>query len=149
MKQRKNPIHRLPDWRMTLPLAQASQRCGAKTRTGASCGSPAMANGRCRMHGGASTGPRTKEGLERVRAASTKHGNYGVDARLLRAIIRGLKMGATLTACFGVISGRHPGQISSGTSSAQAIAAMSDTECAKHLAKVAKDPAAMRAISGS
>jgi len=32
-------------------------RCGAKTRTGKPCKAYAMANGRCRMHGGSSTGP--------------------------------------------------------------------------------------------
>ena len=32
-----------------------------------------MANGRCRMHGGKSTGPRTAEGLERPRKARLKH----------------------------------------------------------------------------
>ena len=47
------------------------------------------------MHGGASTGPRTPEGLERVRAARTQHGNYGADARLLRVLVRALKTGAT------------------------------------------------------
>lgn len=31
-------------------------RCGARTRKGCLCQSPAMANGRCRMHGGASPG---------------------------------------------------------------------------------------------
>lgn len=30
--------------------------CGARTRSGASCRTPAMANGRCRMHGGKSKG---------------------------------------------------------------------------------------------
>ena len=30
----------------------AAPRCGAKTRRGTPCQSPAMANGRCRMHGG-------------------------------------------------------------------------------------------------
>jgi hypothetical protein len=35
-----------------------------------------MANGRCRMHGGASTGPRTAEGLARSRRARWKHGQY-------------------------------------------------------------------------
>lgn len=39
-------------------------RCGAKTRIGGDCRGPAMANGRCPMHGGMSTGPRTPEGLE-------------------------------------------------------------------------------------
>jgi hypothetical protein len=33
-----------------------------------------MKNGRCRMHGGASTGPRTPEGLARCRRANWKHG---------------------------------------------------------------------------
>ena len=31
-------------------------RCGAKTRKGEPCKSPAMANGRCRMHGGTNPG---------------------------------------------------------------------------------------------
>jgi hypothetical protein len=34
-------------------------RCGAKTRQRTPCPGPAMRNGRCRMHGGASTGRRT------------------------------------------------------------------------------------------
>jgi hypothetical protein len=34
-----------------LPMHQ-SPRCGAKTRKGTPCQSPAMPNGRCRMHGG-------------------------------------------------------------------------------------------------
>lgn len=33
--------------------------CGAKTRAGGKCKKPAMANGRCRNHGGASTGPKS------------------------------------------------------------------------------------------
>jgi len=33
-----------------------------------------MANGRCRLHGGLSTGPRTSEGKERARLANWKHG---------------------------------------------------------------------------
>ena len=31
-------------------------RCGAKTRKSTPCQAPAMANGRCRLHGGLSTG---------------------------------------------------------------------------------------------
>lgn len=49
-------------------------RCGTRTRAGPPCQSPAMANGRCRMHGGASTGARTPEGLQRCRTAPIKHG---------------------------------------------------------------------------
>jgi uncharacterized protein YjcR len=34
-----------------------SRLCGAKTRKGTPCKSHGMRNGRCRMHGGKSTGP--------------------------------------------------------------------------------------------
>ena len=54
--------------------AAASDRCGARTRQGGSCGQLPLPNGRCRFHGGLSTGPRTVEGLERMRAAKTIHG---------------------------------------------------------------------------
>jgi hypothetical protein len=56
-------------------------RCGARTRRGAACEGPAMANGRCRMHGGLSTGPRTPKGLERSRRARWKHGAYSEEAK--------------------------------------------------------------------
>jgi len=55
-------------------------RCGAKTRKGTQCRAPAMANGRCRMYGGKSTGPRTPEGLERSRKANWKHGLYSAES---------------------------------------------------------------------
>ena len=35
-----------------------------------------MENGRCRLHGGLSSGPKTLEGIERIRRAVTKHGLY-------------------------------------------------------------------------
>ena len=40
-----------------------------------------MPNGRCRMHGGLSTGPRTPEGLERSRKARWIHGWYSQEVR--------------------------------------------------------------------
>ena len=42
--------------------------CGARTRQGTPCRSLAMPNGRCKLHGGMSTGPRTPEGWARLRA---------------------------------------------------------------------------------
>ena len=56
-------------------------RCGAKTRAGLVCRAPAMTNGRCRLHGGKSTGPRTTAGLAKVAAARTTHGNQGAAKR--------------------------------------------------------------------
>lgn len=49
--------------------------CNAKTRFGNPCkriGNPI--NGRCHLHGGKSTGPRTEEGRARIAAAQFKHG---------------------------------------------------------------------------
>jgi len=67
-------------------------RCGAKTRKGTPCQAPAMKNGRCRMHGGKSTGPRTPEGIERIRQAHLKHGRFTREAiahrKELNALIR-------------------------------------------------------------
>jgi hypothetical protein len=63
-----------------------AKQCGAKARTrgGAPCKAPAMANGRCRMHGGASTGPKTEEGKARSRMAGYKHGGRSAEAIRLR-----------------------------------------------------------------
>jgi hypothetical protein len=44
-----------------------------------------MANGRCRFHGGKSTGPRTAAGLGRSRAARRTHGGYAAEIVDLRA----------------------------------------------------------------
>lgn len=50
-------------------------RCLAKTRRGTKCQSAAFKhNGRCRLHGGSSTGARTLEGLQRISEANFKHG---------------------------------------------------------------------------
>ena len=62
-----------------------ARRCGAMTRRRTACQGPAMFNGRCRMHGGLSTGPRTPEGLERSRRARWKHGVYSRETRTLLA----------------------------------------------------------------
>lgn len=57
-------------------------RCGAKTRKGTPCKAGAIWSTRshrytrCRNHGGLSTGPKTPEGIERIRQAVTKHGRY-------------------------------------------------------------------------
>lgn len=46
--------------------------CGAKTRSGHTCKNSAMANGRCRLHGGKSTGPKNNHGNQNAK----KHGIY-------------------------------------------------------------------------
>ena len=68
-------------------------RCGAKTRAPRSgpCRAPAMKNGRCRLHGGKSTGPRTEEGRARIRAARTTHGYYTAESKAARRRVAALK----------------------------------------------------------
>ena len=58
-----------------------SRRCGAKTRKGSRCQSPAMPNGRCRMHGGKSTG------APKGNKNAWKHGHYSKVAKAERSLI--------------------------------------------------------------
>ena len=60
-----------------------AKRCGAKKRRKEDyCRGPAMSNGRCRIHGGLSTGPKTQEGIERIRKANWKTGKYSKTTKL-------------------------------------------------------------------
>ena len=55
-------------------------RCLAKTRRGTACQRAAYKhNGRCALHGGRSTGPRTQRGLQRISEANLKHGRQTKD----------------------------------------------------------------------
>ena len=50
--------------------------CRAKTRSGKPCKRIGNSKkGRCHLHGGKSTGPRTEEGRARIATAQFKHGN--------------------------------------------------------------------------
>jgi hypothetical protein len=73
------------DWRNS-PMQRKlrmrlSQRCGARTRRGSPCQSPAMKNGRCRMHGGPSTG------APKGNRNAWKHGHYSAAAIARRRAI--------------------------------------------------------------
>jgi len=78
MQHRKERFHRAPQ--STRPV------CGAKTRSGAPCrarvviredGTPAR---RCRMHGGLSTGPRTKKGRARIAQSNRRRSKSTVES---------------------------------------------------------------------
>lgn len=58
---------------MHLDMHQA-QRCLARTRRQTLCRSPAMKNGRCRMHGG------TSPGAPKGNKNALKHGRYTAEA---------------------------------------------------------------------
>ncbi len=99
----------------------AAPRCGARTRAGCSCRQPAMKNGRCRFHGGKSTGPRTAAGLERSRRARLVHGLRSAEVIDLRkaAAAAGRRLRALLSG--GIPAGhglqRHVLHVAAGLSS--------------------------------
>jgi hypothetical protein len=71
-----------------LPM-HLSRRCGARTRSGNRCQSPAMPNGRCRMHGGKSPG------APKGNKNAFKHGRYTAEAaanrREIAMLLRSMK----------------------------------------------------------
>ena len=60
------------------------RRCvGYSRRTQKQCNHPALRSSkqsRCKWHSGVSTGPRSKEGIEAIKKANTKHGKYTKEA---------------------------------------------------------------------
>ena len=69
IKRKVNPMNKQP------LLMHLSPRCGAKNRCGNPCQSPAMKNGRCRLHGGTNPGAPTGKGNGNYR-----HGFYTKEA---------------------------------------------------------------------
>ncbi len=88
----------------------AAPRCGARTRAGCSCRQPAMTNGRCRFHGGKSTGPCTADGLQRCRRARLVHGFRSAEVIDLRkaAAATGRRLRALLAGAPPAGHGVHP-----------------------------------------
>ena len=78
-----------------LPM-HLSWRCGARTRDGSSCQSPAMPNGRCRMHGGPSPG------APKGNRNAFRHGRYTAEAianwREVAMLLRNMRALARVTA---------------------------------------------------
>ena len=71
-----------------LPM-HLSHRCGARTRRGSECQSPAMPNGRCRLHGGGSPG------APKGNKNAFRHGRYSAEGianrREIAALLRSMK----------------------------------------------------------
>jgi uncharacterized protein YjcR len=71
--------------RNTDPML-ASQRCGAKTRSGGACRSPAVhGRKRCRMHGGT-----PGSGAPKANQSARKHGRFSRDSIAERRQIQAL-----------------------------------------------------------
>jgi hypothetical protein len=65
-----------------------SPKCHALTRDERLCPNFAQKNGRCRLHGGLSTGPKTIEGQERSKRGNWQHGFYTQAAKNVNRIRR-------------------------------------------------------------
>ena len=61
---------RAPNWKAAQKIADIDQRCGARRKKdGLPCEALKLAGRkRCKWHGGSSTGPRTEEARDRLRA---------------------------------------------------------------------------------
>ena len=74
-----------------VPKLHFFKPCGATSkRSGLPCTQPAMKNGRCRFHGGKSTGAKTPEGKQAQRQANLKAGLYTKEALAERQQMRDL-----------------------------------------------------------
>ena len=93
-------------------------RCGAKARSGLACRAPAMANGRCKNHGGKCTGPRTPEGLARLATARTKHGDHGAAWRAIHRYQRTLIVRSLLFAAAYLLRAYLPPEIAARVAAA-------------------------------
>ena len=66
-------------------------RCGARTRAGATCGRSPMANGRCDLHGGKSTGaPKGNKNAWKHGMRSAEMARFRAMAKELRAATRAI-----------------------------------------------------------
>jgi hypothetical protein len=71
-----------------------NNKCGAYARsTGNPCEAKALANGRCKNHGGMSTGPKTPEGRQAISEATRQRMASGGRKRVLEGFYRWLDGG--------------------------------------------------------
>ena len=69
-------------------------KCGAYSRsTGNTCQAKALANGRCKNHGGMSTGPNTPKGRQSIAEATRQRMASGGCVRVLEGFYRWLEGG--------------------------------------------------------
>ena len=71
-----------------------TQRCGAFARsTGQPCQAKALTNGRCKNHGGLSTGPKTQKGRKAIAEATRQRMASGQREQALEGYIAWLNSG--------------------------------------------------------
>jgi hypothetical protein len=77
-----------------MQTMKPKKQCGAHARsTGLPCRAKALPNGRCKLHGGMSTGPKTLEGRQAIAEASRQRMASGGRIRALEGFYRWLEGG--------------------------------------------------------
>lgn len=73
-----------------MPINSTVKLCSAKARQNnfRPCRQPAMKNGRCRLHGGKSSGPKTLVGKLKAAHANYKNGLYTKEAIIEKTRMR-------------------------------------------------------------
>jgi hypothetical protein len=73
-------------------------KCGAHARsTGNPCQAKAMTNGKCKNHGGMSTGPKTQEGRQAIAQSTRQRMASGARMRVLAGFYHWIEGGGALT----------------------------------------------------
>jgi len=87
-----------PNEKLMEVMMRVKQKCGAHARsTGNPCQAKALANGRCKNHGGMSTGPTSFAGKLAVAEATSKRMASGQRERALEGFHRWLEGGGRQT----------------------------------------------------
>ena len=94
MKNKKSAVGEKSAPNKAVQTKSVGNRCGAYARsTGSPCKAKAMPNGRCKNHGGMSTGPKTPAGREAIAEATRQRMATGQRKRVLAGFYRRLEGG--------------------------------------------------------
>ena len=94
MKNKKSSMKKKSATNRAVQPNRVGDRCGAYARsTGFPCKAKAMYNGRCKNHGGMSTGPKTAEGRKVIAEATRQRMASGQRRRVLEGFYAWLEAG--------------------------------------------------------
>ena len=94
MKNKKSAVGEKSAPNKAVQTKRVGNRCGAYARsTGLPCEAKAMPNGRCKNHGGMSTGPKTPQGRQAIAQATRQRMASGQRKRVLEGFYRWLEGG--------------------------------------------------------
>jgi len=94
MKKKKSAVGEKSAPNKAVQTERVGNRCGAHARsTGEPCKAKALPNGRCKNHGGMSTGPKTLEGRRAISEATSQRMASGQRKQVLEGFYAWLEGG--------------------------------------------------------